>query len=266
MDAAVSSLGTVSRAIMNNLVNGPGQTPMRAPQLTRPRADTLRIAVPSILASTLIAPALPRFMQQHLEIGVRLFTGLQPSAPFVATGEASLCLCTADTTPTLPALRVATLREIVCASHEFIDAHGEPRSPTELDPSHCIGVLDAGPEPTIWKLRRGRTHVAIEPASAMTFDDVHSAAAAAVHAGGFVCLPDLAVESQIAAGLLQPVLRDWRGCDRSVWITYDGALTEALHQFAVFVKGLLTSKRSSEEKWGHSPFSSARETTSATDR
>ena len=87
MDAAVSSLGTVSRAIMNNLVNGPGQTPMRAPQLTRPRADTLRIAVPSILAGTLIAPALPRFMQQHLEIGVRLFTGLQPSAPFVAGGR-----------------------------------------------------------------------------------------------------------------------------------------------------------------------------------
>jgi DNA-binding transcriptional LysR family regulator len=252
MNVAVSSIGTASRVIVNTLVNG--QTPTRTPQLARPRTDTLRIAVPSVLAGTLIAPALPRFMQQHSGIGVQLMTGPQPLAAFVEANEASLCLCPADTTPALPALRVATLREIICASHEFIDAHGEPRSPTELDPSHCIGVLEAGSEPTIWKLRRGRTRVAIEPASAMAFDDVHSAAAAAVHAGGFVCLPDLAVESQIAAGLLRPVLHDWRGCDRSVWIAYKGVLTEPLHQFAVFVKGLLTSKHSSEEKWGQSPF------------
>ena len=247
MNAAVNCMGTACRTIARHPSKHLDPTPMmQVPQSARQRTHTLRVGVPPVLADTLIAPALPRFMQQHGDIGVRLFTRAHFPGHCVGAGEAALYIGAADTAPRQPALRIATLREIICASCEFIDMHGEPLSPAQLDPSHCIGVLESGPEATIWRLRSGSTQVAIAPASALTFDDVHNAAAAAVHAGGFVCLPDLAVESQVAAGLLRPVLPDWRGCDRSVWISYDGVLTEPLHHFAVFVSGLLTSKRPPE--------------------
>lgn len=204
-------------------------------------SETVTIAAPAMLADTLIAPALPRLLQQDPSIRVRLASS-RAADEFTGSLDATICLAPVDAPPALRAMRIATLRHVICASRELLHAHGEPRTPEDLDPEVCIGVIDARGEPVPWKLRNERIQITIHPTSPLVFGEPSSAVAAAVHGGGFVCALDLAVESQIAAGLLQPVLHDWRAPDHAVWLTYNGALTEELQSIAAFVAGLLPAR------------------------
>lgn len=92
------------------------------------------------------------------------------------------------------------------ASPEFVAVHGEPGSPEDLDPAFCIGVLGEQSVASEWQFRKGAMETTVTPAARLVCGDLQIAAAVAVRSGGLVRLPALAVESQIAAGLLMSLL------------------------------------------------------------
>jgi len=209
----------------------------RAPELRRQSAPHLRIAVPAIIAHTLVAPALPRFLEQHREMRVQLLIAEGRGKPDRC--DAAICIRPLDLEPQWSARCLAVMPEVLCASEVFLAVHGTPHGPHELNPAHCIGVLDQDSNPSVWSFHQGSTGVMVVPTAPLMFSDAQSAVASAVRGGGFILVPELAVESQIAAGLLHPLLPDWNAPRRAVWMKHIGQLTPQLEIFADFVAGLL---------------------------
>ena len=95
-------------------------------------------------------------------------------------------------------------------SPEFIERVGEPLSPADLKPEHCIALFKLGTNQTReWLFRKNDVEQSIRPNAPLTFSDPESAVIAAVSGAGFVRALDFTVEAQIASGLLKPVLEDW---------------------------------------------------------
>jgi DNA-binding transcriptional LysR family regulator len=201
-------------------------------------ASTLRIRATPIIAHRLIAPALPRFLMQHPGIGVQLMIGEQTREQSSATCDAVICLEPAEKEIESTARRLALVNEVLCASPEFVAVHGEPGSPEDLDPAFCIGVLGEQSVASEWQFRKGAMETTVTPAARLVCGDLQIAAAVAVRSGGFVRLPALAVESQIAAGLLMSLLPDWSGSRQYVCVRYVSPVTRQLEALGDFIAGL----------------------------
>jgi LysR family transcriptional regulator, regulator for bpeEF and oprC len=198
--------------------------------------DHLRIAVPASVAHALIAPALPRFLQQHPTARVQLV--ISDEVSHCNQFDAAIWIHSIESDAQPDARRLAVIPHVVCASEEFLAVHGTPRSAHELNPAHCIGVIGQDMKLRSWSLRRDAAQVTIVPKAPLMFSDAQSAVVTAVRGGGMILVPALAVEAQIGAQLLTPLLPDWSAPGSAVWMQQTGPLTSELEAFADFVADL----------------------------
>jgi DNA-binding transcriptional LysR family regulator len=203
-------------------------------------AHHVRVAVPASIGHTLIAPALPRFLEQHRPMRVDLL--ITEDASKFDRCDAAVFEQPIGAEAQPHARRLATVSHVVCASEEFWSMSGKPQSPLELDPAHCIGLLDEDMKPRSWSFRRGSAEVAIEPAAPVMFSDAQSAVHTAIRGGGIILAPALAVEAQIAAGLLTPLTWEWSAPRYAIWLQHARRPTTQLEAFAEFVAGLFPSQ------------------------
>lgn len=201
----------------------------------------LRVDVPVSLGRRLIVPALPRFIQQNPELTVQMSMndrlldlvqeGVDAAVRVGTLGDSSLI-----------ARRVGSFRGVTCASPEFIERVGEPLTPDDLKPEHCIAMFKLGTNQTReWLFRKNGVERSVMPRAPLSFSDPESAVTAAVSGAGFVRTLDFTVEAQIAAGLLRPVLEDWN--EGAVWpvsVVYPQHRqpTPKIRAFIDFVQGL----------------------------
>jgi LysR family transcriptional regulator for bpeEF and oprC len=209
----------------------------------RPRGH-LRIGVPISLGRQLLVPALPRFLEQYPDLSVHLSMTDQV-VDVVAEGLDAALRVGSLSDSSLIARKVASLRGVTVASPEYIAKVGEPRTPIELDPAHCIGLFKTGQgQLREWIFRKDGAEHIITPAGRLCFSDPDSGIAAAAGGAGFVRVLRFAAEAQIAAGLLQPVLEDWNeGAWWPVSVIYprNRQPTAKLKVFIEFVAGLFPS-------------------------
>jgi DNA-binding transcriptional LysR family regulator len=205
-------------------------------------AYTLNVEAPGAFTRRLIAQSLPRFLQANPGTSVWMHeasagTLLGPDA------DAAICIGTiADTD--LIATEVGAIRRMTCASPEFIECHGAPGAPSDLNPEHCIAVLEPrSHRAQDWMFRKqSETHI-IRPAAPLAFCDAASAITSAVHGAGYVQVLSIEVEQQIAAGLLRAVLRDWNDSPLPVAIVHArNRASKELRALCSFVAGLLPAE------------------------
>ena len=201
----------------------------------------LRVDAPISLGRRLIVPALPRFIQQNPELTVQMSMN-DRVLDLVQEGIDCALRVGSLSDSSLIARRVGNLRGVVCASPEFIARVGEPKTPQDLKPEHCIAMFRLGTNTTReWLFRKdGEDHTLI-PSAALSFSDPESAVVAAVSGAGFVRTLSFTVEKQIASGLLQPVLEDWNeGAWWPVSVVYPQHRqpTAKIKAFIEFVSGL----------------------------
>jgi LysR family transcriptional regulator for bpeEF and oprC len=201
----------------------------------------LRVDVPMALGRRLIVPALPRFAAQNPELTIQLSMndriidlvqeGIDAALRVGPLGDSSLI-----------ARRVGVLRGVTCASPEFIERVGVPKTPADLRPQDCIPMFKVGTnEIREWLFRKDGVEHVITPAAVLSFSDPEAAVTAAISGAGFVRSLDITVEAQIAAGLLQPVLEDWNeGVSSTVSVVYPQHRqpTAKIKAFIEFVAGL----------------------------
>lgn len=201
----------------------------------------LRVDVPVSLGRRIIVPALPRFIAQYPELSVQMsmndrIVDLVQEGIDVGMRVGNL------SDSSLIARRIAQLRGVTCASPEFIERYGEPKTPADLKPEHCIAMFKIGNNQTReWMYRKDGVEHSITPAAPLAFSDPESAVAAAVSGAGFVRTLDFTVEAQVASGLLLPVLEDWNeGSWWPVSVVYPQHRqpTAKIRAFIDFVAGL----------------------------
>lgn len=108
----------------------------------------------------------------------------------------------------LSAVRVGTVRRIVCASPAYLAAHGTPRSPADLAEHEAIPFI-RGPSTRDWLFHYGSRTETAEPRTRLIVNHADVAVAAAVAGHGLTRVLSYQAAAEIRAGLLQVVLQDY---------------------------------------------------------
>lgn len=116
------------------------------------------------------------------------------------------------------ARKLATSRNVVCASPAYLRAHGTPATPAELAQHACIVYEYVGSEWTLLDAD-GRPQT-VRVRAAMQTNNGDTAAAAARAGLGIVWQPTFLVGPDLRAGRLVPLLAGWRVPDIDILAVY----------------------------------------------
>lgn len=123
----------------------------------------------------------------------------------------------------LRARKVAVQRKLVCASPDYLSAHGRPRSPAELA-EHSVLLYRRADRINVWQLPDATGRIVDMPfSSRLHLDDLEAIADAAASGLGLAWLPEWLVRDRLRTGELVSVLDDHPGATMEVHALWPSA-------------------------------------------
>lgn len=183
---------------------------------SRSPQGTLRIAAPASFGRMHIMPALKDFLSQFpgLSIDLRLSDAI---VDLVEGGFDIAIRNSALKDSTMVARKLATDTRIVCATPQYLQAHGEPLSPAELSQHPCINL--AGLENWTFDTPDGRQ--VINTAGRLRIDNGEAIRDACVNSLGVAICSTWSVYKHIQRGELVQILNNFPlVSDTAVWAVY----------------------------------------------
>ena len=109
----------------------------------------------------------------------------------------------------LTARKIASNRRLLCASPQYLRAHGEPRTPGELQRHRCIVVRENDVAYGTWHLRAGQRVETVKVRGPLSSNDGQSALEWALDGHGIVMRSECETAAYLRSGRLRHVLPDW---------------------------------------------------------
>lgn len=178
---------------------------------------------PDTQANCMFLDQPPNLLEEDIDVGIRF-------------GEL------ADSS--MRATRVGRYSDVVCGSPAYLEEHGEPKTPAELD-DHALVCFSGAYGPNHWKFNQGGaiSSVRVEPRAILT--TVDSAVAVAKLGLGLVQLPSYRVADDLANGSLQVVLGKYELPPHPIHIVYNGSKSQSA-TIRVFIDLLAEQLRTTE--------------------
>lgn len=194
----------------------------------------IRISAPGEAARRVIAPMLPRFVDEHPGIVVEIL--IEPAFTDIVARrlDAGIRLGESLEKDVVAVPVTGPLRMAVIGAPSYLKEHGIPKTPRDLRNHRCINIrLAAAGKIYRWEFERGAEKIDVAVEGPLVFDD-GGMVVEAVQAGvglGYV-LEDRAVEL-IKQGTLVRVLADWCPPFPGFYLYYPGRrqLSPALSAF-----------------------------------
>ena len=166
----------------------------------------LTVTAPIVFGRLHLLPVVCQFLAQHLQIDVRLSLS-DRNVPLVEDDIDVALRIGVLPDSSLQAIRVGTVRRVVCGSPAYLSAHGVPKTPDDLA-SHAM-VAFAGPGVSNWSFRgksgRNEQVVAIHPR--LTVNTAEAALDAAIAGVGLTRVLSYQSAHAVARGKLRVVLQ-----------------------------------------------------------
>ncbi len=102
---------------------------------------TLRVALPAAFGNQYVAPLVPQFVARYPAVQLALSLS-DRTVNLMDEGFDLAIRIAALTESSLTARRLAPNRRVVCASPEYLQRHGPPRTPEELSQHNCLLAAD----------------------------------------------------------------------------------------------------------------------------
>lgn len=197
---------------------------------------SLRIAAPLSFGLLHLGPAINEFAGRHPE--VRLFIDFNDRLVDLVEEGFDLAVRIARLQDSsLIARRITPVREVVCASPAYLERHGKPTTPDELEGHVCLRYTNL-PDAS-WQYRApdgGSGAVKLSTRlEANNGDYLRDAAIAGI---GVVRLPTFIVYKAIESGDLVPLLEEYSWSDISAYAVYPSArhLSQRVRAFVEFLQ------------------------------
>lgn len=172
---------------------------------------TIRVNTDAFFASAVLAPRLPEFLSAHPGLFLDLVTR-DSTGNLVADGIDVALRFGAPEGDGLIARKLLDARIVTCASPAYLEAHGRPKHPRDLERGHtCIHFYDPRRRgPFEWEFHQGRRRVTrLTLHSQLQVNDAATSIAACV-AGAGVCQPmELGVRALLDSGALVNLFPKW---------------------------------------------------------
>lgn len=169
----------------------------------------VRVDAPTLIARSVIVPALPRFFSLYPDIELALACN-ERHFDLVAEGiDCALWIGEVDD-PNLVARRVGFLYFATCAAPAYIAAHGRPAHPRELARHRCINHFSPrSGEAVEWVFSKDGERVqAVFPGN-LALEDENSYVSAAEAGLGVAQMPAFVVKEAMERRALDLLLADW---------------------------------------------------------
>jgi DNA-binding transcriptional LysR family regulator len=214
----------------------------------------LRVCVPITVATLKIIPFLGVFMDEHRELVVDMV--LSDENIDLLENGIDLALRLGDLQDSsMTARRLAQERRIVVGTPSYIEAYGEPKVPAELA-GHQTIVSDPGRGGSVWAFRRDGAEVSVAVTARFRTTVIEGIRAAVLGNLGLAVVPEWTFKSELASGVVVPVLADWTLPSIDVWALFPtGRRPSAkVRAFTAFVEEVLNQVGKSalvQEDCGH---------------
>jgi len=123
---------------------------------------------------------------------------------------------------TLSAVRVGSVRRVLCASPAYLEKRGTPRKPSDIDEHDTITFSGGVAEPE-WGFQKNKKPIAVQPHARLVVNAVDVALAAAVAGRGLTRLLSYQVDADLRAGRLVTVLCDHEPTPLPVHVVHAGS-------------------------------------------
>ncbi|HEV7137962.1 MAG TPA: LysR family transcriptional regulator, partial [Steroidobacteraceae bacterium] len=169
----------------------------------------VRVDAPTLIARSVIVPALPRFFTRYADIELALACN-ERHFDLVAEGiDCALWIGEVDD-PNLVARRVGFLYFASCAAPSYLAAHGSPAHPRELVRHRCINhFAPSTGEIVEWTFSRDGERVQAVFPGHVALEDENSYVSAAEAGLGIAQMPAFVVKEAMDRRALDLVLADW---------------------------------------------------------
>lgn len=198
---------------------------------------TLRFTAPSTFAQLYIAPILPKFLAAYP--GITLDLRLTDIQYDLIEGSFDLALRNAALEDvSLKGRKLADVYRVLCASPEYLDRHGVPQTPDDLQHHALIAFKRQVPIPLIDRKGNIAEFNAKESGGRLIVDDGLSQKLATLAGAGISINALWSVHAELRQGKLIHVLPEYTVNDQtSLWLLYpkSNALTAKVRVFIDFL-------------------------------
>lgn len=164
----------------------------------------LLVAAPVLFGELVLTPIVTEFLQQHPQVQLRLL--LSDQLQSLADEGIHVALRIAPVQPGYELSQtVGTVKRMVCASPDYLQRHGEPKTPQQLLQHRLIDAQTVGP----WMFVEGHSMFQLPIKPWLSVNANQAALAACESGAGITRLMSYQVASALAANRLQRVLSDF---------------------------------------------------------
>lgn len=191
-----------------------------AQELSASPRGRLRITAPVTFGANCLAPLIARYLKGHPHVRVDL-TLTDRFVDLIDEGYEAAIRLGALTDSSLIGRQLMPYRLLVCASPDYLAAHGEPRTPHELADHACLSfVYMTRPVANEWHFFDAHGDYVVPVSGPFHANDVKALRAAALHGAGVMLAPEVAVQDDLATGRLVRLLRDYETPARPMHLVF----------------------------------------------
>ena len=178
-----------------------------AEQSATPRGR-VRISAPLSFGIGYMASTIPAFIDAYPDVALD-FALSDRQVDLVADGfDLALRIARLDDS-SLIARRLCTVRLMLVASPDYLDVHGRPSHPAQLE-AHRAMVYTGGAMPGVWRFTHAEFgQETVQPPAALWTDNADMLGAPLLAGKGIAIQPEFLVWRELEAGTLEHVMPDW---------------------------------------------------------
>jgi LysR family transcriptional regulator for bpeEF and oprC len=203
----------------------------------------LRVDTPTGLASEILIPALPAFFERYPDITLELGSTDRP-VDLVEEGVDCAVRGGELVDPNLIARRIGVINFVTCASPAYIERHGMPHHPRDLERHRCVNYFSAKTgKISKWDFTHDGERIEVSLPGAIALNDSNAYVQAGLAGLGIINMTDYLLLQHIAAGRMVQVLPEWSIDPLPVHIVYpqNRHLSAKVRVFVEWVSELFAS-------------------------
>ena len=184
------------------------------------RFGELRINAFADAAHLLLAPALPEFARQLPDVRLTLAVDERPIDIVEEGYDAGIRYGHHVPEDMVAVPLTGPHRWVVVAAPGYLEAHGTPRLPDDLNHHTCLQLQLGDNSNYSWELREGDAERARRVPGNITIQDTATTISAAKAGLGLAYLLEARIAEELAAGSLKIILEDFAAADDPLYIYY----------------------------------------------
>ncbi len=179
---------------------------------------TLKVSVPSSFGTRHIAPSLPCFLARYPKIKIDLTITDHPG-DLIEGGYDVQIRVTNEPDLNLVARKLAPVRRILCATPQYFQQWGMPKTPQDLTQHNCLDCAVSA-EQGYWRFNGPEGMIKVPISGTLRINDNDALAQAVLYGTGIALLPTYTIGMELQKGRLQAILPEYLSIERHIYACY----------------------------------------------